>query len=275
MVEFHCSRKAHDGTPIVRDAVLQDYAEAVLQDYKPCLLKEPAKINADHFLESYLGVNLEYQYLYNEEGTPAIAGATVFNDERIQVFDRENKCVRIIDVAADTIIIDNTLVDEGKDTYVHFTALHEGGHFCAHPSVFKRMDGQMDLFAAARSSQPSALRCRRDDIFGGYGRRQLVTEHDHREHQANTLAAAWAMPRPTFVPYAMEQIKSVGYEDGIIVIEDELDLTYDVVLPVLIESIARPFGVSKAAARVQLQRQHLIMDKSTYMQRRHQMVVAF
>lgn len=34
----------------------------------------------------------------------------------------------------------------------------------------------------------------------------------------------------------MEQIKSVGYEDGIIVIEDELDLTYDVVLPVLIES---------------------------------------
>lgn len=129
MVEFHCSRKAHDGTPIVRDAVLQDYAEAVLQDYKPCLLKEPTKINADHFLESYLGVNLEYQYLYNEDGTPAIAGATVFNDERIQVFDRENKCVRTIDVAADTIIIDNTLVDEGKDTYVHFTALHEGGHF--------------------------------------------------------------------------------------------------------------------------------------------------
>ena len=58
-----------------------------------------------------------------------------------------------------------------------------------------------------------------------------MTEHDHREHQANTLAAAWAMPRPTFVPYAMEQIKSVGYEDGIIVIEDELDLTYDLVLP--------------------------------------------
>ena len=36
-----------------------------------------------------------------------------------------------------------------------------------------------------------------------------------------------------------------------------------------------PFGVSKAAARVQLQRQHLIMDKNTYMQRHHQMVVAF
>ena len=133
----------------------------------------------------------------------------------------------------------------------------------------------MDLFAAARSSQPNALRCRRDDIFGGYGRRQLVSEHDHREHQANTLAAAWAMPRPTFVPYAMEQIKSVGYEDGIIVIEDELDLTTTWCSLVLIESIARPFGVSKAAARVQLQRQHLIMDKDTYMQRRHQMVVAF
>lgn len=108
MVEFHCSRKAHDGTPIVRDAVLQDYAEAVLQDYKPCLLKEPTKINADHFLESYLGVNLEYQYLYNEDGTPAIAGATVFNDERIQVFD-ERTSVSVLLMLLQTPLSSTTL----------------------------------------------------------------------------------------------------------------------------------------------------------------------
>lgn len=275
MVEFHCSRKAKDGTPVITDLELQDYAESVLEDYKPALLKEPGKINVDHFLESYLGVTLEYQYLYNEEGTPQIAGATVFNDDRVKVFDRENKCVRTIEVSADTIIIDSTLVDEKRDTYVLFTGLHEGGHFVAHPGVFRRLEGQLDLFGGMAARYPSTLRCRRDVVFGRHYKPRFTTQHEHREHQANTLAAAWAMPRPTFIPVAQEAIRRAGFKDGILVYDHEFDLDFDVVIPEIIKSIARVFGVSKAAATVQLKRQGLMMTKNEYMQSRHQMVVAF
>lgn len=275
MIEFHCSRKAKDGTPVISDLELQDYAEAVLNDYKPALLKEPGKINVDHFLESYLGATLEYQYLYNDEGKPAIAGATVFNRDWIRVFDREDKCVRTIEVSADTIIIDSTLLDEKKDAYALFTGLHEGGHFVAHPEVFRRLDGQLDLFGGMAARYPSTLQCRRDTIFGGHYKTRFTSQHEHREHQANTLAAAWAMPRPTFIPVAQEAIRKCGFSDGIIVYEQEFDLDCDVVLPELIRSIARVFGVSKAAAKVQLKRQGLAMTQNEYLQRRHQMVVAF
>lgn len=275
MIEFHCSRKAKDGTPVVTDLELQDYAEAVLNDYKPALLKEPSKINVDHFLESYLGANLEYQYLFNEEGKPAIAGATVFNDDCVKVFDRENKCIRTIAVSANTIIIDSTLVDDQKDAYVLFTGLHEGGHFVAHPGVFRRLEGQMDLFGGMAARYPSTLRCRRDVVFGGHYKPRFTTQHEHREHQANTLAAAWAMPRPTFIPVAQDAIRRAGFSDGILVYEHEFDLDFDVVIPEIIKSIARVFGVSKAAATVQLKRQGLMMTQNVYMQRRHQMVVAF
>ena len=84
MIEFGCNRyHKGDMTPIVTDLAIQDYAEAVLEDYKPKLLKTPGKINALHFLESYLGVTVDYKDIYYKEGESPIAGATVFNDSVI------------------------------------------------------------------------------------------------------------------------------------------------------------------------------------------------
>jgi len=43
-------------------------------------------------------------------------------------------------------------------------------------------------------------------------KRSLVTEEDFREHQANVFAAAIAMPRATFVPYAKQLLKQYGLD---------------------------------------------------------------
>ena len=43
-------------------------------------------------------------------------------------------------------------------------------------------------------------------------KRSLVTEEDFREHQANVFAAAIAMPRATFVPYAKRLLMQYGLE---------------------------------------------------------------
>ena len=78
-----------DGTPIVRNEAITAYAEAVLADYRPELLEEPGKIDGVDFIENYLGANLEFQDIYYPDGGDPIAGAAIFNDTRVKVFDRD------------------------------------------------------------------------------------------------------------------------------------------------------------------------------------------
>lgn len=279
MIEFHCQRYHRDDkTPIVTDQALQDYAEAVLGDYKPKLLKEPGKINAVHFLESYLGATVDYQDIYYEEGTSPIAGATVFNDDKVLIFDKENMCVRPIEVDAGTILIDNTTMQDGKEGFAQFTHLHESGHFLIHPAVYRRLNNQLTLFDFGMDSKPGnhVVICKRNSIGSqNEGKSKLVTQEDFREHQANTFAAAIAMPRQTFIPCAQEMIRKAGFSDGVWVESGVIDWDYDLALSAILERLADTFGVSKAAAKVQLCRQHLYMTQPEYLQQNSQLAVAF
>lgn len=279
MIEFHCNCRHKDQTPIVSDLEIQEYAEAVLEDYKPKLLKEPGKINAVHFLESYLGATVDYQVIYYEENASPIAGATVFNDDKVLVFDRENMCVRPIEVSAGTILIDNDTMKDGKEGFAQFTHLHEGGHFLIHPAVYRKMDNQITLFDLGMLDKTGShvVSCKRSAIAGqGEKKCRFSTQEEFREHQANTFAAAIAMPRQTFIPYAQEMIRAAGFKDGIWV-ESEKELDWDdmIVLPDIVGKLAETFGVSRSAARVQLKRQNVLMTEKEYQQLHSQLAVAF
>lgn len=242
LIEFHCNCRHKDQTPIVSDLEIQEYAEAVLEDYKPKLLKEPGKINAVHFLESYLGATVDYQDIYYEENASPIAGATVFNDDKVLVFDRENMCVRPIEVSAGTILIDNDTMKDGKEGFAQFTHLHEGGHFLIHPAVYRKMDNQITLFDLGMLDKTGShvVSCKRSAIAGqGEKKCRFSTQEEFREHQANTFAAAIAMPRQTFIPYAQEMIRAAGFKDGIWV-ESEKELDWDdmIVLPDIVGKLA-------------------------------------
>lgn len=279
MIEFHCNCRHKDQTPIVSDLEIQEYAEAVLEDYKPKLLKEPGKINAVHFLESYLGATVDYQDIYYEENASPIAGATVFNDDKVLVFDRENMCVRPIEVSAGTILIDNDTMKDGKEGFAQFTHLHEGGHFLIHPAVYRKMDNQITLFDLGMLDKTGShvVSCKRSAIAGqGEKKCRFSTQEEFREHQANTFAAAIAMPRQTFIPYAQEMIRAAGFKDGIWV-ESEKELDWDdmIVLPDIVGKLAETFGVSRSVARVQLKRQNVLMTEKEYQQLHSQLAVAF
>jgi len=279
LIEFHCNCRHKDQTPIVSDLEIQEYAEAVLEDYKPKLLKEPGKINAVHFLESYLGATVDYQDIYYEENASPIAGATVFNDDKVLVFDRENMCVRPIEVSAGTILIDNDTMKDGKEGFAQFTHLHEGGHFLIHPAVYRKMDNQITLFDLGMLDKTGShvVSCKRSAIAGqGEKKCRFSTQEEFREHQANTFAAAIAMPRQTFIPYAQEMIRAAGFKDGIWV-ESEKELDWDdmIVLPDIVGKLAETFGVSRSAARVQLKRQNVLMTEKEYQQLHSQLAVAF
>ena len=76
MIEFHCSKRDKTRTPILYNTEIWEYAEAVVGDYKPRLLKEPGKVNAIYFLESYLGASVDYQDIYYKEGESPFGAAS-------------------------------------------------------------------------------------------------------------------------------------------------------------------------------------------------------
>lgn len=261
MIPFQCRLRDKTHTPIIRNEEIWDYAEALVADYKPELLREPTPINVPHFLESYLGATLDYKDIYFEKGESPIAGATVFNDDRIKVFNREGQCIDVIEVTAGTIIIDNATVQSGNKGYEAFTGLHEGGHFTMHPEVYRRNENQISLFEKPKDGS-NVQCCRRDSMFRySYGRR--LTPPQNREHQANTFAAFVAMPRPTFVPMTKELIVGAGFTDGIFP-HDDHDWESDWALEKICQQLADAFGVSFTAAKVHLKELGMLMNIHVY-----------
>lgn len=251
VIEFRCRMRDRTMTPIARNSELRDYAEAVLADYKPGLLREPGRVDGIRFLEAYLGAEVDYQDIYYREGSSPVAGATVFRDCRIPVFDRENMRVACVAVRAGTVILDNATVSEGRESFANFTALHEGGHLCLHREA------------------GGSICCRRADIEReGASRTRGFTPEQTREHQANVFAAYLAMPRGTFIPYARElAVREGAAADGILVRqcgdwEDEYRIER------VVEGLTEVYGMSATAVRIHLRELGLIMDIHEYMERR-------
>ena len=83
------------------------------------------------------------------------------------------------------------------------------------------------------------------------------------------------MPSQTFVPTAMELNRKAGFRDGIFVTPDEFDWDYELGVTALTENLSNIFGVSKAAANVQLKRLGLLMTEDEYLEQHRQFAVAF
>lgn len=239
MIKFRCFKRHPDGTPIIRDADIVKFAEAQLRDYRPELLEVPGKIDPIHFIERYLGANIDFQDIYYEEGASPIAGATVFNDEEVRVFDRENMCINVIPVKAGTVIIDNSTINDKNEGFARFTELHEAGHLNMHPAVYCRTPGQMSIFAAR-----SFVLCKRETME--MGRRRLVTQEDFREHQANVYAAALEMPERPFTNLTLSLIQkyNIGIDrNSVLVVPRDFNYDFEVGLARIIGELADTFGV--------------------------------
>lgn len=260
MIPFRCRRRDKTNTPVIHNEEIWEYAEALVQDYKPILLEEPTAINVVHFLESYLGATVEYQDIYFPKGGSPIAGATVFNDDRIKVFDREGLCIRSIEVSAGTIIIDNSTVEKANKGYEAFTGLHEGGHFTIHPEVYRRNENQLCLFEPQRNGT-NVVCCRKDTMFyHSYGRH--LTPEQNREHQANVFAAFVAMPRQTFIPFASSLIQDAGFPGNIFV--DDESWESDLALERICDNLSEAYGVSFTAAKIHLKELGMLMNTHQY-----------
>jgi len=184
------------GVPILRNADIDTDAELLLREYNPELLKTPQSLNVEDFAESYLGLNIHFEYLSNDGH---IWGRMVFNNRQIPVFDPELGRAEYCPIDADTIVIDNRLLDEANESIFRSTMAHECGHDIYHVQIFWEDDSQPTLFSLDPPQEKiAATLCRAVDIEGsgtGDKPRPLTSDHDWIEHQAKYFSAAMLMPK--------------------------------------------------------------------------------
>lgn len=269
MIEFRWSKadKKHNNTPVISDAEMDELAEALVRDYKPRLLNEPSKINYLHFLESYLEATIECHDIFYRMNEKPILGATTFNKERVPLFDRETMSLKSPVFENRTIILDNTVMQAGMEELALFTGLHEGGHLWMHPAVYAKDENQLSLFDLLPEKDEAELSpvvcCRKQNIENFYWKGGKRTPEEWREHQADYMASAIAMPKCTFLPFATEEVKKLGFSKGVLVTgtDYEIDECAEHTLPRI---IAEAYGVSKTAAKIKLRKFGFITDAQTY-----------
>ena len=116
-------------TPILSNREIDEYAQAVLSDYKPELLREPGILNHEHFIESYLGLNLIFHDIYSDDPEQPILAVTAFKTCELSVFDEENECVSDIIIPARSVVINNIIAESPEmESVARFSGMHECGH---------------------------------------------------------------------------------------------------------------------------------------------------
>ena len=246
MIEFKAKRVDKSGTPILSDVEIDAFAHAVLEDYRPELLEEPGRINFEHFLESYLEVAVEFHDIYHDDPARPVLAATAFQDERLRIFDRENACVSSIAVAAWTVVIDNSVMQPGKEGLALFSGLHEGGHIMLHSRVY--INGCADQLSFFEDALSPIVSCHRDNIENfGTAMTRRRSPQEWREHHADYFAAALAMPLATFKPVVNRFLREHDVWKGKIVlgVDEDTDELARYILP---EHISSLYGVSRRAA---------------------------
>jgi len=284
MIRFSCSRTSEDNTPVLRDIDIARYAQSVLYDYRPEFFRymgygeedyyEPELLDPYDFAEKYLDAAVDVQDIYTDRPEDFIAGAAVFNLQRVKVFDKANMSTEEILVPPNTILLDTRTVHGGSKTFENFTLMHEAGHLLMHQAVYKK-DPERIFYVQGTDPGPadiSAL-CRRSSI--GRSKGKLQTGEDFREHQANTFAACMLMPPALFIPYVQSIMNTHVRE----YFDDDLMITHTVNdgssrywrYRDIVKLTAERFGVSRSAAEVQLSKYGLLAwpeEKEVYEARR-------
>ncbi|MDR0850765.1 MAG: ImmA/IrrE family metallo-endopeptidase [Christensenellaceae bacterium] len=157
--------------------------------YDPTRLKELKPMDVYDYAEKILGITFDWKYL---TPTRKIDGVTFFTDctywvwpcsfnTKIEPLPSKEELLEKykpyeIDIKANTIIIDQYILDERDDYKEKFTVAHECGHYVCHPKGF------------------SVTSCEAWEPYE-YGSFKKMTPAQKHERHANHFAAALLMPR--------------------------------------------------------------------------------
>jgi Zn-dependent peptidase ImmA (M78 family) len=187
-------RTKKNGVPILSKKEIYAIAEDFVGDFQPAALVNPQPIDVEAFLELYLGMTPDFQYLSHNG---IYLGMTVFNDtDKVPVYVPQMNCADYISAKAHTVIIDRRLIEDDRQEHrLRFTQAHEGGHGIFHDDYFHRDPNQLSFL---ESDTAPIIQCRTD--MGSNQRRvdpKYWTDKESMEWQANAFSSAFLMPRPS------------------------------------------------------------------------------
>ena len=179
-----------NGVPILSKEEIDGIGEQYVKAFCPEVLSHPAPVDIESFVENYLGITPDYQYLSNNG---IYLGMTVFNDTNmVPIFDPGTGHAEYISAKARTIIIDNRLLEENQQHRYRFTLGHEAGHDIFHSGFFGYNPDQLALFDLGTTPM---IQCRTDCGNTSKKTPRFWDDHDWMEWHANRLSSAILMPR--------------------------------------------------------------------------------
>jgi Zn-dependent peptidase ImmA (M78 family) len=255
-VNFNIRRKKN-GVPILSKIEIEQCAEALIQGFKPSLLKEPAPVPIDEFVELYLDLQMDYQDLTPDN---SILGMVAFNDGYLKVYDFEKQRAKCIEVREGTVLIDNCLTPDDQRRRCRFTYGHESGHWIFHRERYKAMRGQLTLFEV---EEMETVKCLNRNVESIARKNLLHTDEDWMEWQADYLSSALLMPRKSFHIAVQELFEVAGVTTGYIVKNQDADL--DMYAQGMAPILADLFDVSVQAASIRLEKLGYVRSSSKQM----------
>lgn len=212
--------------PILSRNDLDALGEMYIRDFCPEAMQEPQAIDIDQFVGFYLGMTQDFAWLSNDG---RYLGMTVFNDtDRVIVYDPERNEADYMAARAGTVIIDNTLLEAGKEHRYRFTMGHEGGHGILHTAHFAYDPNQISFLDGDCAP---VVQCRKDSaatIARKDARRW--TPQERMEWQANQMASSLLMPRSMVYKLIrnMPEARGVDFEaQAILATADVFDVSYE------------------------------------------------
>lgn len=235
---------SYEQVPYINYDELDKYAERVIADAVPQSLNQPMPIDADAFLEFYLGLQVEYKKLCNDG---KVLGLTAFNSGYIGVIDETTNNPIPMYVQAGTVVIDVSLLNDRNDARLRFTLMHEASHWLIHQRVFSMGNSTLNV-AQGGTMNYSLIQNRNNDI-------------ERMERQADFLASALLMPRPTLRVAYQAYFGYFGLHP--IQIVRGTNSWHDDHARALPKYISKQFNVSKQAAMIRLEKLNAIVNSKT------------
>jgi Zn-dependent peptidase ImmA (M78 family) len=257
MVELRTSY-SFSRVPYITNDALDAYAESIVADFAPASLNNPGVINAESFVEYYLGLPIEYRRISYDR---KILAMTAFNDGLLQVTGEDTGFPEPMPVRAGTVVIDTSLTTKRNLPRLRFTLMHEAAHWLIHRPAF----AADNPFGAPGVYENQYLAAKEGRI--DYSRSQKErTDNDRIERQADFLASAILMPRPALRAVYRDFFRFNGEKPRRIARgANPIDDCYAAQLP---EYAAGIFGVSKRAALIRLEKLNAITGKQSPIEKR-------
>lgn len=199
-------RRKRSGTPILSRKEIDKITENLIADFCPEALKNPQEIVVDLFVQDYMKMDQDFQYLSH---CGVYLGMTVFNDtDKIPVYDPVKNRAEYVSERARTIIIDNTLLEESQEHRYRFTVGHEGGHGYFHTEYFAYDPNQLTFMDLLGEGIPAMVQCRIDTKkLSDRVEPKTWGDREWMEWQANAFSSSLLMPKSA-VMTVCEDIKT-------------------------------------------------------------------